>query len=49
MVWPIIRGKSYVRETGKSMKVEEMVVAQEDGWRKIAVTLIAPGNSIGNR
>jgi hypothetical protein len=38
MVWPIIRGKSYVGETGKSMKVGEMVVAQEDGWRKIAYT-----------
>jgi hypothetical protein len=36
MVWPIIRGKSYVGETVKSMKVGEMVVAQEDGWRKIA-------------
>jgi hypothetical protein len=42
MVWPIIRGKSYVGETGKSMKVGEMVVAQEDGWRKIAITLIDP-------
>jgi hypothetical protein len=40
MVWPIIRGKSYVGETGKSMKVGEMVVAQEHGCRKITVTLI---------
>jgi len=38
MVWPIIRGKSYVGETGKSMKVGEMEVAQEDGWRKILVS-----------
>jgi hypothetical protein len=29
MVWPIIRGKSYVGETGKSMKAMEMAVAQE--------------------
>src|ERR1700691_4432844 len=34
MVCPSIRGKSYVGETGKSMKVGEMVVAQEDVWRK---------------
>lgn len=43
MVWPIIRAKSYVCETGKSTKVEEMVVAPEDGWRKIPVTLIDLG------
>jgi hypothetical protein len=26
MVWPIMRGKSYVGETGKSMKVMELTV-----------------------
>jgi hypothetical protein len=31
-----------VGETGKSMKVGEMVVAQEDGWRKIAIALEQP-------
>jgi len=28
MVWPIIRGKSYVGKTGKSMKAVELAVAQ---------------------
>jgi len=40
MVWPIIRGKSYVGETGKSMKSEEFAEFQKDGWRKIALSLV---------
>jgi hypothetical protein len=35
-----------VGETGKSMKVGEMVVAQEDGWRKIAISLIVSGANL---
>jgi hypothetical protein len=30
MVWPIIRGKSYVGETGKSMKAVELAASQKD-------------------
>ncbi len=29
LVWPIIRGKSYVRETGKSMKAAESAASQK--------------------
>jgi hypothetical protein len=29
MVWPIMRGKSYVDETGKSMKAVELPVSQK--------------------
>jgi hypothetical protein len=28
--WPIIGGKSYVRETGKSMKAGELAVSRKD-------------------
>jgi hypothetical protein len=31
MVWPIIRGKSYVGETGKSMKAVELALSQRVG------------------
>jgi hypothetical protein len=40
MVWPITRGKSCVGERGKSMKAEESALAEEDGCRKISITLI---------
>jgi hypothetical protein len=40
MVWPIIRGKSYVGEAFKSMKAVGTAAAQKDGWRYIAITLI---------
>jgi len=39
MVWPIMRGKSYVGETFKSMKAVELALSQKDGLRKIALTL----------
>src|ERR1035437_9159385 len=42
MVWPIIRGKSYVGEAFKSMKAVGTAAAQKDGWRYIAITLIWP-------
>jgi hypothetical protein len=38
MVCPIIRGKSYVGETGKSIKAVELAASQKDAWRKIAIT-----------
>jgi hypothetical protein len=31
MVWPIIRGKSYVGQIGKSMKTVELEAPQWDG------------------
>jgi hypothetical protein len=40
MLWPIIRGKSYVGEAFKSMKAVGTAVAQKDGLRHIAITLI---------
>src|SRR5580700_12338913 len=40
MVWPITGGESYVCETGKSMEVMGLAVAQEDSWREIPITLI---------
>jgi hypothetical protein len=40
MVWPITLGKSCVGERGKSMKAEESALAEEDGCRKISITLI---------
>src|SRR5713101_156425 len=40
MVRPIIRGKSYVVETGKSMKAAELALSPNDSWRKIPITLI---------
>jgi hypothetical protein len=43
MVWPITGAKSYVCETGKSMNAMGLAVAQEDGWRYIAITLIDGG------
>jgi hypothetical protein len=42
MVWPITGAESYVGETGKSMKATDLAVRQEDGWRKIAISLIMP-------
>jgi hypothetical protein len=39
MVCPIIRGKSYVGETGKSIKAVELAASQKDDWRKIAIAL----------
>jgi len=33
MFWPIIRGKSYAGEIGKSMKAMEKAVVQEDCGR----------------
>ena len=44
MVWPIIRGKSYVGEAFKSMKAVGTAAAQKDGWRYIAIALIDPGS-----
>ena len=40
MVWPITRRKSYVGETGKSMKVMGLAAYREDSCCNIAVTLI---------
>src|SRR5229473_1914292 len=40
MVRPIIRGKSYVVETGKSMKAVELALSPNDSWRKIPIALI---------
>jgi hypothetical protein len=48
MVWPITGAESYVCETGKSMKAVELAVAQKDGWRKIAITLIDSGEFVRN-
>jgi hypothetical protein len=45
MVWPITGAESYVGKMGESMKVGEMVVAQEDGWRKIAIALTMLGQN----
>jgi hypothetical protein len=42
MVSPIIRGESYLGETGKSMKAGELAGPKEDDWRKIAIALIDP-------
>jgi hypothetical protein len=39
MIWPIIRGESYVGETGKSMKAAGLAVPQRGSWRKISITL----------
>jgi hypothetical protein len=47
MVWPITGAKSYVCETGKSMKAVEMAVAQEGSWRKIAIAPTADWDSVG--
>jgi len=33
MVWPIIRGESYVGETGKSMEVMGLAVSRKDNCR----------------
>src|ERR1039457_5160185 len=38
MVWAIIRGKSYVGETSKSMKGVELAASQKDGWRNIPIS-----------
>jgi hypothetical protein len=40
MVWPITGAKSYVCETGKSIKAVELAVSQKGCWRKIAISLI---------
>jgi hypothetical protein len=40
MVWPITDAKSYVGETGKSMKAVKLALFQKDGWRKISTSLI---------
>jgi hypothetical protein len=40
MVWPIIRGESYVGETGKSIKAVELAVSQEGCCRNIPIALI---------
>jgi hypothetical protein len=37
MVWPITGAKSYVCETGKSIKAVELAVSQKGCWRKIAI------------
>jgi hypothetical protein len=42
MVWPITGAKSYVCETGKSIKAVELAVFQKGCWRKIPVTLEQP-------
>ena len=39
MVWPITGAKSYVCETGKSIKAVELAVSQKGCWRKIPITL----------
>jgi hypothetical protein len=41
MVWPIMRGKSYVGEPGKSMKAVELALSPNDSCR-IAILLIFP-------
>ena len=42
MVWPINDAKSYVGETGKSMKAVELAVAPEDSCCKISISPIDP-------
>jgi len=42
MVWPIMRGKSYADETGKSMKAVGLAVAQRDSWRDVNYPDCAP-------
>src|SRR5271157_1562097 len=42
MVWPITGAKSYVCETGKSMKAVELGAPQQDGCCNIAIALIDP-------
>jgi hypothetical protein len=49
MVWPITGGKSYVGETGKSMRALELVGPQQDGWRNIPISLIDLGPQENNR
>ena len=46
MVWPIIRGESYVGETGKSMKAVDLALSQEGCCCKIAITLIDHGTGV---
>jgi hypothetical protein len=48
MVCPITGGKSYVDETGKSMKAVKLELSPNDSWRKIAITLIDRGSDILN-
>src|ERR1700732_1724503 len=44
MVWPITGGKSYVGDTGKSMRAPELAVPQKGCWCNIPVTTgILPG------
>jgi len=40
MVWPIIRGESYVGETGKSLEVMDLAVSRKDSCRNIPIILI---------
>jgi hypothetical protein len=40
MVLSITGAESYVCGTGKSMKAVELAAMQDDGWRKIAISLI---------
>src|ERR1035441_7471076 len=42
MVWPIIRGESYVGETGKSMKAVELALSRRSCCCNIPITLIDP-------
>jgi hypothetical protein len=37
MVWPITGAKCYVRKTGMSMKVKELIVLKEfgDNWARV--------------
>src|ERR1035438_4359826 len=50
MDWPITGAESYVRETGKSTKQGKLAVAQEDCWRKIALSqVILLGLAVANR
>ena|SRR5208282_2105244 len=42
MVWPIIRGESYVGETGKSIKAVELGANPRGCCRKIPIALIDP-------
>src|SRR5208283_612398 len=41
MVWPIIRGESYVREMGKSINAVELAVIRVGCGREVAIALIA--------
>jgi len=49
MVCLIIRGKSYVGEAGKSMKVVDLALSPSDWWRKIAIAVIDPRGSANSQ